>query len=82
MPDLGVDPSFGHRSASLARAGYLMTDRQWVPGKYRTVDWIGGLVLVLFFVGIFILLMLIGTKPAGTLTVTFTRAAAAESQDT
>jgi hypothetical protein len=63
----------------LAARGYVPTSSQYLEGRWRGIDWIAAIALLLLFfiVGIVAIIYLLATKPTGTLTVTYERRIAA-----
>jgi hypothetical protein len=52
----------------LAERGYFPTSENYVPGQWRPVDWLAAILFGLIWV-----ILLIVVKPAGTVTVIYTR---------
>ncbi len=61
--------------AALAQRGYAAVGESFVEARWRTGDWLGALVFLifLFLIGIFILIYMASNRPGGTLTVTYER---------
>jgi hypothetical protein len=65
-------------SIEMAAEGYFPTWQNWAPGEWaREAYVVAALLIFLFGVGILILAYLLIVEPAGTLTVTYERRAAA-----
>jgi len=73
--------AFQRDSELLARDGYRPTSQTWAAGSYGCGEFLFALFLCFFVIGILILLYMLIVKPAGTLTVTYERAAA-DDEDT
>ena len=64
--------------AALALRGYVPVGESFVEARWRTVDWLGALFFLAFFiiVGVVILIYMAGNRPGGTMTVTYERQSA------
>jgi hypothetical protein len=61
----------------LARQGYVQSSQSYVEGRWNFGSYLAALLLCFVVVGFLILVYMLVMKPAGTLTVTYTRAEAA-----
>lgn len=71
--------AFQQDAAALAVQGYSPTSQSWAPGQWGCGAFIVALLLFLILIGIFVIFYMLVVKPAGTLTVTYTRQAPSAS---
>lgn len=64
---------FEEDAAELAPSGYVPTSQSWAPGQWGAGAFIVALLLVFILVGILVFIYMLLVKPAGTLTVTYTK---------
>ena len=64
-------------SQELAKHGYHPVNQSWAEGQWGPGAWLVALPLCLVFIGFVLLAYMLIVKPAGTLTVTYTRIEAA-----
>ncbi len=60
-------------AANLAQQGYTPTNQMYTPGSWGCGAFLLALLLFLILVGILVFIYMILVKPAGTLTVTYTK---------
>ena len=63
--------SFQRDAANLATLGYYPTNQSWVPGEWRTWQYLLALLLCIVVVGVGIFLYMLVVRPPGTLAVTY-----------
>ena len=69
--------AFRLESQGLAKHGYHPANQSWAQGQWGPGAWLVALPLCLVFIGFVLLAYMLIVKPAGTLTVTYTRIEAA-----
>jgi len=65
--------AYGDDAVRLAREGYVPVTSTYIQGEWSWVMVVLAAVLIVFLVGIPILLVMIATRPPGTLVVTYSR---------
>jgi hypothetical protein len=57
----------------LRRIGYESVSQVWIPGRYSAAVWILAIFLMFLFIGLIVVIVLLLSPPAGTLSVTYRR---------
>jgi hypothetical protein len=71
--------AFHHDAVELAKFGYTPSTQSWAQGQWGAGAFVVALLLCIILIGILVFIYMLIVKPAGTLTVTYAKAATPET---